>query len=300
MLKNKSHPFQIIFDIETIPCLDTAKRTYPELQKIEDGHLAHTDEDEGLPSTSFIEQEILEQLYNIAGATEEDPKPFLKCFLHRVVSIAGISRKHVAVSEENPIGVELNLFSLPNGDLEIAESDIIYRFLKGVEQKQPQLVGWSSTFFDMPVLLQRAMINGLAFPGLQRPNKPWEGADYFSKGSDYNVDLMDLISSYYGKSKATLNEFARACRIPGKVGVIGGDVADMWFDGHKYREIINYNECDTCTTYLLWLEMLKISGHILEEDYHIEKQMFRKLLEDRISGGAEHLARFVEEWDSLQ
>lgn len=298
MLKQQMFPLQVIYDIETVPCLETARRVYPELEVLVQSMDSNRSEDQEPLEESEINRAVLDELYKIAGATEEDPAPFLKYFLHRVVSISGITRKQVTPSEDNPIGVELTWFSLPNGEI-IPEPEIIGKFLKGVGVRKPQLVGWCSTMFDMPALIQRAMICGLEFPELQRPDKPWEGADYFGNGSDYNIDLMNLISSRSGQSRATLDEYARALKIPGKVGVSGSDTAEMWFNG-QHRDIVNYNECDTATTYLIWLEMLRFSGHVLPDDYEMEKLQFRALLYDRIRSGADHLLPFAQEWALLQ
>lgn len=301
MLKNFSPPLQIVFDIETTPCLKTAKRLFPEVAEIEEAHLRYVDEDEGLPdgALAMIDLEMFTELNRLCGATEENPEPFLKFCLHRVVSIVGVARKQVAVSEATPTGVELSMFTLPAQDLTTPEATIIRRFMSGVAERKPQLIGWNSVGFDLPVLHQRAIINKLSFPKLQRPAKPWEGADYFTKGSDMNLDLMDLVSSHLGKSKPTLSEFALACGIPGKLGVSGDQVAKLWFAG-EHQKIINYNECDTATTYLLWLEMLKFSGHISEEDYSLEQSMFETLLQEKAINGAEHFTEFISTWNRLR
>lgn len=308
MLKQRSYPFQLIFDIETVPCLETARRVYPELQALSDeldtiladpGIKKNAKKHSKIDISEGKDKVLLTKLYEISGATEDNPRPFLKYFLHRVVSVSGISRKQVAVDEDHPFGIDLAFFSLPNGDLDIPEATILDKFLRGIGERQPQLIGWCSTLFDMPCMMQRAMINGLELPKLQRPPKPWEGADYFQNGSDYNIDIMKLIDSSSPQSKATLDEFARACRIPGKMGVSGDQVAEMWFSGH-YREIVNYNECDTATTYLIWLEMLKLSGHVSLTDYDLEKELFRKVLDRKIESGSEHLKAFLLEWNRLQ
>lgn len=310
MLKRISLPFQIIYDIETVPCLETARRVYPQLETMAQEALiaaqaSHDMDDPVVLDTMMrqIERDSLAELYKIAGATEANPEPFLKYFLHRVASISGISRTLKVDQIENKTCVELKWFTLPIlgvDDLvpELLEGNMIQRFLRGVSEKQPQLIGWFSSF-DMHVLLQRAQINGLSFPKLQRPAKPWDGADYFSEHSDYSIDLLSLISSHSPQSKCTLNEYARALRIPGKMGATGADVAQMWLNG-AYPAIIAYNECDTATTYLIWLDMLRFSGHVTQEDYEIEQNQFRELLGQKIEAGANHLQEFVTEWDRLQ
>lgn len=283
MLKPNFMPLDVIFDIETAPDLATARRVYPELAKHK------------------TDAACLKALYKIAGATAEQPEPFLKYFLHKVVSVVGITRKQVKPCEANPAGVELNFFSLPGVDLGLTEAEIVGRFLTRVGTAKPRLVGWSSSMFDLPVLTQRAIINGIALPDFcRRPDKPWEGADYFApNGSEHNIDLLQIVSSKSGNSKAKLNEFARALRIPGKMGVEGSDVAAMALGGNL-AEIVAYNECDAATTYLVWLAVLRTTGQVDENAYILEKIAFRSLLNRRIADGADHFTKFLAEWSALE
>ena len=74
------------------------------------------------------------------------------------------------------------------------ERRIIATFLEGVGRHKPQVVGYNSARVDLKVLVQRAVVNGLSIPGFaRRPDKPWEGADYFSAASDWNVDMMQIV-----------------------------------------------------------------------------------------------------------
>lgn len=271
MLKHTFFPQRLIFDIETVPCLETARRVYPQLADIAD------------------DRDALAALYAMTG-TPDNPKPFLKYFLHRVVSISGINRT------EGKHGVLLKAFRL-HGEDEVA---IMLPFLRGIGEKQPQLIGWSSSLFDIHVLAQRALLHGLSVPKFfYRPDKPWEGADYFTKFSDYHLDLLNAISSSSAQSKTSLNEFARALRIPGKLAVSGADVAEMWFNG-LHSEIADYNDCDTATTYLIWLRMHYAAGMVSEAAYETELTQFREMLVEEAEKGLAHYRVFLDEWDSLQ
>ena len=52
---------------------------------------------------------------------------------------------------------------------------------------------------------------------------------------------------------------AIVCRIPGKLGIIGQEVAQLWLEG-RLLEIVAYNKCDALTTYLIWLRMAFFGG----------------------------------------
>lgn len=286
MLKHDFHELDLIFDIETVPCLETAMRVYPQLAILADRG----------------DKTLMEGLYQLMGATKNEPKPFLKFLLHKVVSVAGVARRRVRPSDEHPYGVELAFFALPGSRHEMTEKEIVERFLTRIGEAKPRLVGFASSFFDVPCLAQRALINGCVLPSFaKRPAKPWEGADYFSKDSDFNIDLMKVLGggSWSPNASMKLTEIAPALRIPGKLGVDGTDVADMYLCD-MLADIVAYNECDAATTYLVWLEVLRMNGLVTENAYIHEKEMFRSLMVARAAAGAEHLERFVAEWDRLQ
>ena len=112
-----------------------------------------------------------------AGATEEEPRPYLKTVLCRIVSIAMVGRR----VEGGEVRLQLN--SLPtHNEGEIREADLVARFLEGIGKHQPQLVGYNSTSADLRILMQRGVAAGVSVPGFaQRPDKPWEGVDYFGQ-----------------------------------------------------------------------------------------------------------------------
>ena len=170
--------------------------------------------------------------------------------------------------------------------------------MKSVGNRKPQLVGYNSAQADVPILVQRAIINGLpGFGFSERPNKPWEGVDYFdARNSDYNLDLADAMGQF--RDRPTLHQAATLSGIPGKLEVSGDSVAKMWLEG-KLPEIVEYNEFDAFTTHLLWARVAHFSGLLSTDQYLEEQKMVRDLLELEISQNRPHLCRFVKEWDRL-
>ena len=225
----------------------------------------------------------------------EDYQPYLKTILCRIVSLAGILREKV------PGGAELKLISLPIDPSEPAkceEKSILVTFLKSVGRKKPQLVGYNSAQADVPIIVQRSIVNGLpGFGFSDRPDKPWLGVDYFdARNSEYNVDLADALGQY--RDRPSLHQAATLSGIPGKIDVSGASVAEMWAEG-KLDEIVAYNEFDAFTTHLLWARVAHFSGLLSSEQYEVEQQLVRSLLNDEIEAGRDHLKKFIEEWDRL-
>lgn len=195
--------------------------------------------------------------------------------------------------------VEFGLNSLPKLPVEgrdVNEAEIIERFLYFVGERRPQLVGFNSAESDLQVLIQRGLINEVSAPAFcQRPDKPWEGPDYFdSRNSEAHLDIIKRLSG--GAMTPRLDELAKLCGFPGKIDVKGDQVTDLWLEG-DLTKIIEYNQIDTLNTYLVWLRLVYFAGKLSEDDYFEELQTFRYFLEAE-SGKAEKafLADFLAAW----
>ena len=228
-------------------------------------------------------------------SAEDAPRPYLKTMLCRVVSVAAVVRR---AHEDGR--VSLALTSLP-ADGAMAEGELIGRFLRGLGEAnpRPQLVGFNSRSADLPILIQRGIAGGVAAAGFsRRPVKPWEGYDYFSNKSEGHIDLKEVIGGW-GKATPSLHEFATACGIPGKIDTSGDNVIDLWLAG-DVRRIVEYNEFDALTTYLLWLRTAHFAGLLPAEGHAAEEARVRDLLAAHIGKGRRHLERYVARWDAFR
>lgn len=237
----------------------------------------------------------MNRLWQAGGATEEMPQPYIKTILCRIVSVGGIFREVVG-------GVpKLKLVSMPNdpSDPEKAsEKHILQTLLRSIGSRKPQLVGYNSHNADIPIIVQRAIVNGLFGQGMgERPDKPWEGIDYFSTASDYNIDMAPLLGKYAQTPK--LHEVATLSGIPGKVDTDGGSVPNLWQQG-RLKEIVDYNEFDALTTHLVWARMAHFAGLLTEDGYALEQALVRELIHEEIEKGKGHLARYLTEWNRLE
>jgi len=251
-----------------------------------------------VPSSVTSPREIMEVMWERGGATEDDPTPFLKTVLCRIVSIAVVERR---VRSDGR--VVLNLLSLPRHpeDSEQArERNLIETFLSALGDHKPQLVGFNSVDADMRILVQRGVVAGVTAPRFcSRPDKPWEGIDYFARYGDWHVDLRQILGGF-GRSVPSLNEIATASGIPGKIEVEGNQVAKLWLDG-RLKEIVDYNEFDAITTYLVWLRLAHFAGHFSGEQYAEEQQRVRDLiLTESKTPERAHLSRYLAEWQRLE
>jgi predicted PolB exonuclease-like 3'-5' exonuclease len=143
-------------------------------------------------------------------------------------------------------------------------------------------------------------VNRLRSPGFcQRPAKPWEGTDYFAKGSEAHIDLMEAFGGW-GKATPSLHEFATACGIPGKMLAEGRSVVDLWLAGNV-RRIVQYNECDALSTYLLWLRAALLAGHLTVDEHAREEERLERLLGERGTHDEHaHLLDYLARWTDLR
>lgn len=255
------------------------------------GRLLYGLEDEGLS-----EREVIERMWAEGGATDADPRPFLKTVVSRIVSIVVVQRKFERGA------VQLDLLTLPrdaSDPAQTSEGHMLRTFLNAVGEHQPQLVGFNSYDADIKILIQRSIVNGISAPGFNdRPNKPWEGNDYYVRGQDCHVDIKQIVSGW-GKGTPSLNELATLSGIPGKFEMDGDAVAETWLAG-DHQSIINYNECDAVTTYLLFLRVAHFGGKLTQGQYLQEVELVRELLErEGAHPGKEHLIRYQEKWDRI-
>lgn len=267
-----------VFDVEWVPDPTAGRLLYQLPESLSDG-------------------EVMQKMWKMGGATDEDPMPYLKTVLCRVVSIAAAIR---TVRNDE---VKLQLLSLPRDPEDHEQSSephIVGTFLEAVGSRQPQLVGFNSQKADLKILLQRGLASGIQAEGFcRRPEKPWEGVDYFARTGDWHVDLLEILGGW-GKSTPSLHEMATVCRIPGKLSADGQEVAPLWLEG-KLAEIVAYNEYDALTTYLLWLRLAHFGGFLTTDRYEHEQELLRELLTtESEKPERSHLKDYLTEWDGLR
>lgn len=211
----------IVFDLETIPCVDTLARLH------------------GRPSMTD------EEAAEILGAK------FPKLPLHKVAVLAAL------VAEREDGVWRIRSLGAPHiGDR--SEADLISAFAARVDSLRPTLVTFNGNGFDLPVLRYRAMVAGIAAPGLtSRP--------YFKRYDAAHVDLCDELASFQSNAKAGLDDLCRMMGLPGKpVGIDGSKVWDHVRAG-RIQDCANYGETDVVNTYRLWLRHELFRGAITEK-----------------------------------
>lgn len=254
----------LVFDIETIPDVELGRRSFG-LEGLSDAQVA---------KAMFAHQR------------QKTGSEFLPHEQHRVVAISCVMRSRDG----------LRLWSL--GDLASGEAELVSRFFEGIEKFTPDLVSWNGGGFDLPVLHYRAMRHSIQAPrywehGDEDNNFRWN--NYLSRFHWRHLDLMDVISGYQNRARASLSDMADLLGFPGKLGFSGAKVWDAYQQG-DLAGIRNYCETDVLNTWLVYLRCQLMRGVLTPQAHAEELERVRALLR---ASSAPHCAEFLAAWDKL-
>ncbi len=252
----------LVFDIETIPDIDTGRRLY-DLDGLSDADIA-----------KIMFHKRREQ----TGDSE-----FLRHHLHRVVAISAVLRHNDS----------LRVWSL--GEPDSDEAELIRRFFDGIDKFTPTLVSWNGGGFDLPVLHYRALKHGIAAPrywDTGDDDRDFKWNNYISRYHARHTDLMDVLAGYQPRANAPLDEIAQMLGLPGKLGMHGSDVWEQYLGGN-IAGIRDYCETDVLNTYLIYLRFELIRSHLAHSAWEAEITRVRSLLAQETKP---HLQAFLAAW----
>src|SRR5580704_6045605 len=156
------------------------------------------------------------------------------------------------------------------------EGEIIQAFVDKIGELRAQLVSFNGHGFDLPVLRYRAMLNGIHAPGLNR--RP-----YFNRYYDDALDLCDVLASFDGRGKVTLDGLARFLELAGKpAGIDGAKVAGLVKEG-RIQEVADYCESDVVNTYRIWLRYELFRGALTVEQFRESEYELAGFLRARVA-----------------
>ena len=188
-------------------------------------------------------------------------------------------QKVVAISCALREGEHFRVWSL--GQPEDSEATLVQRFFDGVEKYLPQLVSWNGGGFDLPVLNYRALIHGInaaRFWEMGDEDRDFKWNNYLSRYHTRHLDLMDHLAMYTGRANAPLDDLAKLCGFPGKMGVDGSQVWSLYQEG-RLQEIRDYCETDVVNTYLVYCRYQLLRGRLTRDAYDAEIALVRTSLQ---------------------
>jgi predicted PolB exonuclease-like 3'-5' exonuclease len=225
----------LIFDIETIPDIDTGRN-----------------------------------LYNLHGLTDEDTAQAMFALRRAKVGnefLPHYLQKICAISLVLNQGSHIKVWSL--GDESSDEKELITRFFSGIDKHTPTLVSWNGCGFDLPVLHYRALLHAIPAPtywetGENQQAFRWN--NYLGRFHYRHLDLMDIIAGYQNKAFAPLDELSSMLGFPGKMGMSGSKVWEHYCAG-QIKCIRDYCETDVLNTFCVYLRFELMRGIMNHYEY---------------------------------
>lgn len=252
----------LVFDIETIPDVHGLRALH--------GHPA-----------SLTDADVAASAF--AARREKIGSDFLPHHLHRVAAISCVFR------DDDGFRVR----SL--GGIEDSEQKLVHDFFRVIDRYTPQLISWNGGGFDLPVLHYRALVHGVTasrYWEMGNEDRDFKWNNYLSRYHTRHLDLMDLLALYTGRANAPLDDLAKLCGFPGKLGVDGSQVWNLFQEG-RLQEIRNYCETDVVNTYLVYCRFQLMRGEMTQSAYESEISMIRSCL---AALDAPHWKEYLAAW----
>ena len=258
----------LVFDIETIPDLA--------------GFAAVN----GIDASMLPEAELAEMA--LLARRQKTGSDFMPHHLHRIVAISCVLR-----SSDPHGGDQLRVWSL--GEAESTEAELIQRFFDGIERYSPQLISWNGGGFDLPVLHYRSLVHGVVasrYWDWGDDDKDFKWNNYLNRYHTRHLDLMDVLAMFQARANAPLDQLAKLCGFPGKLGMDGSKVLEAYQQG-QVAAIRNYCETDVMNTWLVYLRFQKIRGALTDAAYETEIELARSTV---ATHEAPHWQEFLAAW----
>lgn len=255
----------LVFDLETIPDAQGLRRLNPVW-------------DAGLTDVQVIEAAL--EARRASHGTD-----FLPLHLHQVAVVGCVFR------DDNGFRVKTL------GKADDPEATLLSAFFKTIGHYTPRLISWNGSGFDLPVLHYRSLIHGVQAPrywDMGEDDRDFKYNNYISRYHNRHIDLMDLLAKYNGRANAPLDDLAKLCGFPGKLGMDGSQVWKAWSNGQA-DEVRAYCETDVVNTWLVYCRFRLMKGELDSQAYDAEVQLVRDTLQ---ASNAPHWKEYMATWDA--
>lgn len=254
----------LVFDLETVPDVAGLRRLHGWGGDVPD-------------------QEVAERAF--AQRREATGSDFLPLHLQRIAVIGCVFR------DDNGFRVRTL------GAADDPEPVLLSRFFKTIERYTPKLVSWNGSGFDLPVLHYRSLIHAVPAPrywDMGEDDRDFKFNNYIGRYHTRHLDLMDVLAKYNGRANAPLDQLAKLCGFPGKLGMDGSQVWDAWRQG-RADEVRAYCETDVVNTWLVYCRWRLLRGELDRDAYEAEIALVRQTLEANPAG---HWREYMAAWDA--
>ncbi|MBP6017848.1 MAG: 3'-5' exonuclease [Burkholderiaceae bacterium] len=254
----------LVFDLETIPDAQGLRRLNPQWD------------------TGLDDQQVIELA--LAARQESHGTDFLPLHLHKIAVVGCVFR--------DSQGFRVKTL----GSADDPEASLINGFFKTIERYTPQVISWNGSGFDFPVLHYRSLIHGVPAPrywDMGEDDRDFKFNNYINRYHSRHIDLMDVLAKFNGRANAPLDDLAKLCGFPGKMGMDGGQVWQAWSQGHT-DSIRAYCETDVVNTWLVFCRFRLLKGELDRAAYDAELKLVHDTLQ---ASGAPHWQEYLAAWD---
>jgi len=254
----------LVFDLETIPDAQALRSLNPQWD-------------------AFDDIQVIELA--LEARRESHGNDFLPLHLHKVVAVGCVFR--------DDSGFRVRSLGTEEDD----EPVLLNGFFKTIERYTPRLISWNGSGFDLPVLHYRCLIHGIQaarYWDLGDDDRDFKFNNYIGRYHLRHIDLMDLLAKYNPRANAPLDDLAKLCGFPGKLGMDGSQVWKAWCEG-KRAEIRAYCETDVVNTWLLYCRFRLMRGELDRMAYEAEVALVRSSL---LESGGSHWREYLDAWSS--
>ena len=217
---------------------------------------------------------------------------FPKTAWHKIVVISFVE---AAIHRDPGTGLEAYTFAScrSGGEAGWDEARLLKGFWRHFEAGRFRAVTWNGRSFDIPTLLLRSMMHGVAAPAWFRRGTKFEG--YRNRYAlDWHADLMEAMAEFGAASRLTLDEAAALVGAPGKLGEHGSNVAALMAASEAGR-VRDYCETDCLNLMIVYLRWAYLTGRT-GADAHDEAVRGMRTYLHAERGRRPHLGRFVDAW----
>ena len=231
-----------VFDIETIPCIETAKK------------LLSLDQ-------NTTEDEVVQKLKEYHLEITQGQNDFFRQPFHKVVCVSFIAGQFVTGKDGKERYTIKHLKT--GGRNNETEEEIIRGIFEYLAKHNSRLISFNGRGFDLSVLQYRAMKYGIEAGWI------YEGGvhNYNHRfATEKHFDLLDNFSNFGASARVKMSEIAALLSVPCKQNGDGSEVYEM-FKAGKIEDICNYCETDVLATYVMYLKFQRHAGKITQANY---------------------------------
>lgn len=200
---------------------------------------------------------------------EEQGNDFFPLSFHMPISIA------VGQVNEERVLAGVETINAENTEQSVeAEEALIRTFWERQERFSGTLVSFNGRNFDLPVLELQALKYGCRIPHY------FNGKARYRFSDEDHYDLYDFLTNYgVHRLRGGFNALAKLIGLPGKTGIDGSMVQQLWEDG-RLDDIHRYCRTDVIQTYFLFLRVELTRGRITQEQYDAAAEQSASFLQD--------------------